>query len=144
MSDHGIVEANIEMEFGIDVGPGIWRLNNNILPSKYDFIKDFLLGQTVSIHNYDAVKQKLRYHLRNICLKSILSRQYRNHLESVLNSEHEGKNVIMHLMEAEDRKQTQELLRTMKHGLHKINEGESKDVKNWITQSKPNVILEEL
>ena len=57
----------------------------------------------------------------------------------MLNSEHEDKNVVMHLMEAEDRKQPQKLLGTMKHGLHKVNEGESKDVKNWITQSKPNV-----
>ena len=145
MSVHGIVEANIEMEFEIDVGPGIWRLNNNILFSNYDFIKDFFTSQTTSIHNHDAVKQKLTDRLRNICLnKSILSKQYRHHLENELNSEHEDKNVIMHLMEAEDQKQTKELLGTMKHGLNKVNEGESKDVKNWISQSNSNVVLEEL
>ena len=91
MSDHSIVEANIEMEFEIDVGPGIWRLNNNILTSNYDFIREFLTSQTVNIHNYDAVKQKLRDHLRNICLtKSLLAKKYRNHLQNALNDEDEN------------------------------------------------------
>ena len=89
-------------------------MSNNILPSNYDSIEDFLTSSTVNIHNYDAVKHKLkRDHLRNICLKSIQSRQYRNHLENVLNNEHEDKSMIMRLMEAEDQKQA-ELLGTMK------------------------------
>ena len=80
-----------------------------------------------------------RDHLRNICLnKSIQSRQYRNHLENVLNNEHEDETVIMRLMKAEDQKQAQ-LLGTMKKGLQKVDEGQSKDSKNWINQSKPNV-----
>ena len=124
LSDHGIVEANIELDFKIDKGPGIWRLNTNVLPSNYKFFETFLEQQTVNSANYDAIKQELRENLRNNCIaKSILSKHYRNDLQNALENDVDNNQQITKVIDDEDETNAEELLSTMKRGFNRLNEG---------------------
>ena len=53
LSDHAIVEAELVETDKEDTGPGIWRLNNTVLQSNYEFIQSFLNHEVVSRKNYD-------------------------------------------------------------------------------------------
>ena len=55
LSDHAIVDANLELDFKTEVGAGIWRMKNNILHSNYEFTETVLDQKTVNSANYDAI-----------------------------------------------------------------------------------------
>ena len=145
LSDHAIVEAELGETDKEDTGPGVWRHNNNVLQSNYEFIQRFLNEENVSRDNYDAMKQKLRDNLRNICLtKSILEKQYMAHLKQRLSEQESDKNEIEKLIEEAEHKQCQEQLRTVKECFQRVADGKPKHVENWAKQIRPKVLINEL
>ena len=144
LSDHAMVEAKLE-ENDIETGPGVWRLNNNILPANFGFIHDFLNQADDNPANYDATKQKLQDHLRNICLtKSILEKQYQAHLQQCLMSPESDLNEIKDLIEEAEHKTCKENLKTVEKCFQHVADGKPQQVKKWVNQIRPKVLIKEL
>ena len=82
MSNHDILKISVHSETEIDIGPGHWRFNNNILRSNYQPIQNLLTTFNDS-NDYDQQKQTLRDMLRDISIrKQILESKYKKHLET--------------------------------------------------------------
>ena len=77
MSDHDILELSVHGETEIDIGPGYWRLNNNMLRSNYQPIQNLLTTFDDS-NDYDQQKQTLRDMSRDISIrKGMLESKYK-------------------------------------------------------------------
>ena len=54
LSDHSILEIHLKAPFSMEIGPGVWRLNNNILDKNHKVISE-LIGSVLKLNiSYDA------------------------------------------------------------------------------------------
>ena len=146
LSDHSILIFELEPENQIDIGPGYWRLNNNILPCNKDLINS-LLSEIDFDDDYDVQKQGIREMLRNICIqKQHLESKYKQNLKTALENCEipELKKMYQNQMEDWDEKEGKEMLACMKATVREVYEGDPREVKRWFTKFQPSTIIKKL
>ena len=149
MSDHDILELAVHSETEIDIGPGYWRLNNNILRPNYQPIQNLLTTFNDS-NDYDQQKQTLRDMLRDISIrKRMLESKYKKHLETCLLTTTDphlqnNQNNYQEKIDEVDYKEYAEIMACMKSTIKEVNEGNPKEVKKWSTKSQQSTIIRKL
>ena len=140
LSDHSWIEYDIASTLPTDWGPGMWRLNNNILTENYRLIEEQL--SSYSTDCYDICKQNLRDTLRSIAInKKHLDNKYKFYVLENLNKcpsdDAEQMKYWQCLLSDIEKKECNEVLQSMKGHLKEIYEGKSESVKKWASQSQP-------
>ena len=140
LSDHSWIEYDIASDLPTDWGPGMWRLNNNILPENYRLIEEQL--SFYSTECYDICKQNLRNTLRSFAMnKKHLDNKYKNYvLENLNNCSSDDTKQINYwqcIISDIEKKECNEVLQSMKGHFKEVYEGKSESVEKWVSQSQP-------
>ena len=147
LSDHHCVEGTLKIGDNLDVGCGVWRLNNNILLNNHETIKELLLELKIELNNYDEQKQRLRDVLRSIRInkKRIDSSYKQNLLRSLKEVSCEEERCRLHQMLKDlEQKEAAELLTVMKNTVKEACNGNPKAVKRWVKCCQPKTLIHEL
>ena len=148
LSDHSILEVFLKSPLSTDVGPGLWRLNNNVLEMNHNLIHNLIKSlQPLSI-TYDAKKQIIRDNLRSICInRNRVLKAHRENLNKSLLSDSVSAEVIEDAkkqLEILDNEECAEILSTIKNSLKERYEGNPKEVKKWVVKRNPTTFVHSL
>ena len=148
LSDHYWVKLKFVTGTEIEIGPGNWRLNNNVLIPNYELIRNFLCMSDVNRKNYDMEKQKLRDYLRGLCLKkkSLENQRKQKITEFLSNCDPADPNYGFYskVLRGIEIKEFKELLSKTKNHMKKVFEGNPKSVKRWVESFQPRTLINEL
>ena len=147
LSDHRTLEVIFEIRPTPEIGPGTWKLNNNILLNNGKLIKEEIERTFSSSLNYDANKQRLREILRSACInKRRMEESYQTTLEQAIQQavSTEEKQSYAQLLADFEKQQCQEIIKTMKASFHEICEGNPKEIKCWINKCQPKTLINKL
>ena len=147
-SDHSILEIHLEAPLSMEIGPGVWRLNNKILDKNHKVISE-IIGSVLKLNiSYDGKNQLLRDSLRSISInRNRVRGAYRQRLlqaikENVQTSS-KAKEATQQLIELEN-EECGELLRTIKNSMLETYEGNPREVKKWANKRHPSTVISEL
>ena len=146
LSDHQILCYQTFQEPQMDMGPGIWRLNNNILPNNKKTIEKRL--ENWSIENYDVSKQELREFLRNISIQKIrLETKYKQMLESQiehLNISNQKRVELECQLRKIEREECRQILTCIQNNVKELQDGNPKEIKRWARQQQPKTVIRKM
>ena len=148
LSDHYWVKLKLATGTEIEISPGSWRLNNNILIPNYKLIRNFLGMSDVNQKNCDMEKQKLRDYLRGLCLKqkSLENQRKQKVTEFLSNCDPADPNYGFYskVLRGIEIKECKELLSKTKNHMKEVFEGNPNSVKRWVKGFQPRTLINEL
>ena len=145
-SDHSFLEVTWK-NHELDIGSGIWSLNNSILLNNKKSIDSLIYKIPTDPRDYDFGKQNLRDFLRTACIrKHKMERQYGTHLgEELKHAETEREqDHIKEKIETLEQQKCLEIIANIKHVNKEVYGGNPKEVKKWKERVRHDNLIREM